>query len=335
VALSQKARSRQAVALPDFISPELAALVDRPPTGDEWLHEIKYDGYRTGARLEAGKVRMLTRRGLDWTARFRPIAEVLAKLPAKAAYLDGEIAVLGDDGVTSFAALQDALSRRQAERLVYFVFDLLRLDGADLRPFPVVERKQALARLLAKLPKGGPVRYSDHVVGQGPAFFEKACGLKLEGVVSKRADSPYRSERTSAWQKAKCLHRQEFVVGGWMLSEARGRELRSLVVGYYRDGRLIFAGRVGTGFSIKSGRDLAGRLAKLACSDSPFVTVPREYRRGVIWVEPRLVVEVEFTTWTADGILRHPSFRGVREDKPAREVRLESSFSGPSGKANA
>jgi bifunctional non-homologous end joining protein LigD len=254
---------------------------------------------------------MLIRRGLDWTARYRPIAEVLPKLRAKAAYLDGEITVVGEDGVTDFTALQNALSQRQPERLVYFVFDLLHLDGRDLRQLGLLERKKALAKLLAKQPKGGQVRYADHVTGQGPEFFRHACRLGLEGIVSKLADSPYRSERTGLWQKVKCLKRGEFVVGGWV-SGVRGRELRSLLVGYYQDHKLVFAGRAGTGFSVKVARDLAGRLTKLARADSPFVGVPLEYRRGVIWVEPQLVVEVEFTAWTADGILRHLSFERVR-----------------------
>jgi bifunctional non-homologous end joining protein LigD len=202
--------------LPDFIPPELATLTDKAPTGDGWIHEIKLDGYRTAARLEAGKARMLTRSGLDWTARFRPIAAALVDLKARAAYLDGEIAVLGEDGVTSFAALQDALSRGQAQRLTYHVFDLLHLDGRDLRALPLIERKALLELLLARLPKGSPVRYSNHVEGQCPAFFAQACKLHLEGIVSKRAAAAYRSRRTEDWLKVKCLNRQEFVIGGWI-----------------------------------------------------------------------------------------------------------------------
>jgi bifunctional non-homologous end joining protein LigD len=298
-------------------------LVDKPPAGDRWVHEIKLEGYRTAARIEAGKSRMLTRKGLDWTARFAPIAEALAKLPTRAAYLDGEIAILGKDGISSFADLQEALSRNQASRLTYFVFDLLHLDGHDLTGLPLLQRKQALEVLMAGFPKGGPVHCSEHVTGNGLQFFKQACKLRLEGIVSKLASGFYRSARGRDWLKVKCVNRQEFVVGGWMESEAAKRELRSLLVGYYTDGQLIFAGRVGTGFSLKAGRDLMGRLRRQGRNDPPFASVPREYRRGVNWVEPRMVVEVKYTTWTSDGILRHPAFEGVRGDKPAESVVIE------------
>jgi bifunctional non-homologous end joining protein LigD len=266
---------------------------------------------------------MLTRSGLDWTARFRPIAAALAVPKIRAAYLDGEIAVLGADGVTSFAALQDALSRGQAQRLTYHVFDLLHLDGRDLTSLPLIERKALLAPLLARLPKGGPVRYSDHARGQGPKFFARACKLHLEGIVSKLAASPYQSGRSDAWRKVKCLNRQEFVIGGWMESDKAGRSLRSLLLGYYDRGKLIFAGKAGTGFGLAAGRELAERLSQIERGTPPFVAVPREYERGARWVDPRLVAEVTFTTWTADHLLRHPSFLGLREDKPARDVKLE------------
>ena len=211
---------------------------------------------------------MLTRSGLDWTARFRPIAAALAGL-IRAAYLDGEIAVLGEDGVTSFAALQDALSRGQAERLTYHVFDLLHLDGRDLTGLPLIERKALLAPLLARLPKESPVRYSDNVQGQGPAFFAQACKHHLEGIVAKRAAAPYRSRRTEDWLKVKCLNRQEFVIGGWMRSDKPGRELRSLLLGYYDRGKLIFAGKAGTGFDLATGRELAERLARSSVTPHP------------------------------------------------------------------
>jgi bifunctional non-homologous end joining protein LigD len=260
---------------------------------------------------------------LDWTARFRPIATPLAELPARSAYLDGEIAVLGEDGVTSFAALQDALSRGQAQRLTYHVFDLLHLDGRDLTGLPLVERKALLQPLLAGLPKGGPVRYSDHVQGQGPAFFAQACKHKLEGIVSKRAAAPYRSRRTEDWLKLKCLSRQEFVIGGWMASDKPGRELRSLLLGYYDKGKLVFAGKAGTGFGLAAGRELAQRLAKIERDTPPFAAVPRAHQRSARWVDPCLVADVTFTNWTADNLLRHPSFEGLREDKPAKDVKLE------------
>jgi len=311
------------LALPDFIPPELATLTDKAPAGSDWIHEIKLDGYRTAARLQAGKVRMLTRSGLDWTARFRPIATALAVPKIRAAYLDGEIAVMGADGVTSFAALQDALSQGQAQRLTYHVFDLLHLDGRDLTGLPLVERKALLAPIIARLPKGGPIRYSDHVPGQGPAFFTQACKLNLEGIVAKRAQAPYRSGRTEDWLKVKCLNRQEFVIGGWMASDKPGRKLRSLLLGYYQGGKLIFAGKAGTGFALAAGSELADRLGRIERDTPPFLAVPRSYLRGARWVEPRLVAEVTFTTWTTDNLLRHPSFEGLREDKPAKDVKLE------------
>jgi bifunctional non-homologous end joining protein LigD len=269
---------------------------------------------------------MLTRSGLDWTARFRPIAEALAGLRARAAYLDGEIAVVGPDGMTSFGALQDALKRSQAGLLTYHVFDLLRLDGRDLTPLPLMERKRILDQLLAKLPASGPIRYSSHVAGQGPAFFKQACKMRLEGIVSKRATAPYRSDRTEDWLKVKCLNRQEFVIGGWMRSDKPGRELRSLLLGCYDRGKLVFAGKVGNGFGLVAGRELADRLRKIERDTPPFASVPRANQRGARWVDPRLVAEVAFTTWTADHLLRHPSFEWLREDKLAKEVKLERSL---------
>jgi bifunctional non-homologous end joining protein LigD len=315
---------------PGFIAPQLAKLARYAPAGEQWLHEIKIDGYRTGARVGRGSVIMLTRTGLDWTKRFLPIAWALAELPVRSAYFDGEIAVLGENGVSSFAALQDARSRGASKRLVYFVFDLLFLDGRDLRELPLLERKIELAQLIKRRGrKGGPIRYSSHVVGDGASVYRQACKMHLEGIVSKLWKAPYRSDRGGAWVKVKCSNRQEFVIGGWLKSEAAGRELRSLLVGYreggQRDGKLIFAGKVGTGFSERLGRDLARRLGGLTRPDSPFAGVPVDYRKGAIWVEPRLVAQVEFKTWTADRLLRAASFQGLREDKPAAEVTRERS----------
>jgi bifunctional non-homologous end joining protein LigD len=292
-------------SLPKFISPQLAMLAPKPPMGDRWLHEI--------------------RKGLDWTVRFRPIAQALLQLPVKAAYLEGEIVVVREDGVSSFADLQEALSAGQAGRLSYYGFDLLHLDGRDLLEVPLRERKRALSSLLSSLPDG-PVHYSQHLVGDGPRAFHHACKLGLEGIISKLGDAPYRSGRGRAgrdWFKVKCINRQEYIVGGWAASEATGRGLRSLLVGYYQDGKLIFAGRVGTGFTERMERNLLARLERLHRPECPFVAVPKEYREGAIWVEPQLVVAIKFTEWTRDGVLRHPSFDGVCEGVELKSVVLK------------
>jgi bifunctional non-homologous end joining protein LigD len=232
--------------------------------------------------------------------------------------------VLDANGVSVFADLQDALSAGRADRITYHVFDLLWLDDEDLRQVPLVDRKARLEKLLGKRPPA-PLAYSSHVVGQGPAFLRQACKMGLEGIVAKLASSPYRSGRDGAWQKAKCRLRQEFVVGGCRQSDADGRTLSSLLVGHYDDkGKLIFAGKLGTGYTGKIERDLLARLAKLGPRQStPFESVPWEYLKRAVWVPPWLVVEGEFTTWTADHLLRQAAFKGVREDKPAQDVRLE------------
>jgi bifunctional non-homologous end joining protein LigD len=226
--------SRVEDKLPVFIAPTLATLVDRAPAGAAWLHEIKFDGYRTAIRLSSGSPRMLTRSGLDWTTRFKPIAAAATALRDRAAYIDGEVAVLDDAGVSDFGGLQEALSEGKAERLIYFAFDLLHLDGRSLVGMPLVERKAKLEELIGSI--RGPICYSEHVLGKGPEFFRSACKSGLEGIVSKRAGSPYRPGRTADWLKTKCVKRQEVVVGGWRPSTASPREIGSLLVGYYDHG---------------------------------------------------------------------------------------------------
>jgi bifunctional non-homologous end joining protein LigD len=316
-------RTGRQPAMPDFVPPCLATLQSAPPAGGEWLHEVKFDGYRIQAHLSGGRPKLLTRKGLDWSDRFgKPIADALALLDCGNAILDGEIVVLADNGVSSFSALQAALSSGHAERLVYYVFDLLYLDGADVSGEPLADRKERLADLLRPLGEDGPVRYSEHFTEPGKTMLAHACRMGLEGVVSKRAAAAYRSGRGHDWIKSKCTQRQEFVIAGYLPSEKTGRGLRSLIVGYHEGGELKSAGHVGTGFSAKAGDDLKRKLDRLKRRTSP-LSGPGSKEKGAIWVDPDLVAEVEFRSWTADRILRHASFQGLREDKPAGDVVAE------------
>ncbi|HKZ07529.1 MAG TPA: non-homologous end-joining DNA ligase, partial [Methylomirabilota bacterium] len=317
----------RAGALPRALEPQLATLVSEPPEGDDWLHEIKFDGYRILARLDGGRVRLLSRNDKDWTARLPVIAEAVARLPARAALLDGEAVVLQRDGTTSFQALQNVLSGEQRGELVYMVFDLLHRDGRDLRGLPLEERKAALRELVPAGTNGGVVRYSDHVVGGGAAFLQHACRLRLEGALSKRRDAPYRSGRGRDWLKVKCARRQEVVIGGYTPPAGSRVGLGALLVGVYDGPRLVYAGKVGTGFSTADLRSLTSKLGAIEQRASAFDPPPRE--QGARWVAPTLVGEVAFTEWTGDGKMRHPSFQGLREDKPAREVRREVEAAAP------
>lgn len=304
----------------DFIEPQLATLERDAPGGKDWLHEVKFDGYRMQAQIAGTDVRLLTRTGLDWTEKFgSEITAELAALKCSDAILDGEVVVLADSGVSSFSLLQQDLSAKRTNRFIYYVFDLMRLDSKDLRAEPLVERKQALQELLGKQSDNPAVRFSDHFSEPGKIMLEHACRMGLEGVVSKRADAPYRSGRGPTWVKSKCTARQEFVIGGYLPSDKTGRGLRSLLVGYYEAGKLHYAGRVGTGFSAKGATELKKKLDALKAKDSPFdKAVPKG--KGLVWVKPELVGEVEFRSWTSDRIIRHASFQGLREDKPAEDV---------------
>ncbi|OWJ78886.1 DNA ligase D [Haematobacter genomosp. 1] len=308
--------------LPDFIEPMLATLVAHPPAGGDWLHEIKFDGYRLLARLEKGKVRLLTRSGLDWTERFSgPLTGALEALAVTAAMIDGELVVEKASGASDFGALQADLSGGRADRFVYYAFDLLHLDGYGLRALPLVERKAALERLV---PREGPVRFSAHFDNDGADVLEHACGLRLEGIVSKRAASPYVSGRGRDWVKAKCASRQEFVIGGFTQSSATPQAIGSLALGVQEAGALRHVGRVGTGFTAEVAHDLWVRLTALETDDSPFsARLDATARRGLHYVRPELVAEVEFRAWTSDGRLRHAAFRGLREDKPVGDILRE------------
>ena len=304
---------------PEGLSPQLASPVAEAPAGEQWLHEIKYDGYRMLCRVAEGRARLVSRNGKDWTGSMAPLAEAAARLPVSTALLDGEVVVLGAGGASDFQALQEALADNRAGALVYQLFDLLHVDGVDLTGVELERRKRVLRGLL---PGDGPLRYSDHVDGQGPEVWRKACGFALEGVVSKRRDRPYRPGRGPDWLKAKCVSRQEFVIGGFTRPAGRRQGMGALLLGVWGEAGLLHAGRVGTGFSQRQLEDLAARLARLARATPPFVNPPAGHE-GVTWVEPSLVAEVAFAAWTRDGLLRHPAYLGLRLDKPAAEVTRE------------
>jgi bifunctional non-homologous end joining protein LigD len=309
----------RAAPLPGFVAPQLATLVTTPPAGDEWLHEMKFDGYRILGRVSGGRATLWSRNANDWTTRFPEIAAAVGSLPARDVLLDGEIAVLLPNGTTSFQALQKALSGGDQGRLVYFVFDLLHLDRQDLTGSTLETRKAALQKLLPSR-RDGPIRYSTHVVGRGDAFFKEACRRALEGIVSKRRDRPYEPGRGQSWLKVKCVREQEFVVGGFTEPKGTRTGLGALLLGVHeRDGTLVYAGKVGTGFTGASATQLRRRLDRLRTRDSPFGLRPPGAAEAR-WVKPELVAQVSFTEWTDDGRLRHPAFKGLREDKPAREV---------------
>jgi bifunctional non-homologous end joining protein LigD len=306
--------------LPDFVEPELATLVKDAPAGDQWLHELKLDGYRMLCRVEDGEVRMISRNGKDWTANFPSIARCVARLPVKTAWLDGEVAVMESDGRTSFQALQNALTTDHGEKLHYFVFDLMYLDGYDLRSVALLERKSILEKLLAAAPSA--LRFSSHIEGSGIEFFKQACKLKLEGMISKLARSVYKGGRCRDWVKVKCSQRQELVIGGYTDPEGSRKGFGALLLGVYEeDGSLRYSGKVGTGFNDATLKAMHPKLKALEVSKPAFSNPPRGYEaKGAHWIKPELVAEVEFTEWTNDGTLRHPSFQGLRADKKAKEV---------------
>jgi bifunctional non-homologous end joining protein LigD len=305
--------------MPAGIEPQLATLVAEVPRGDEWVHEIKYDGYRALCEVQGGEARLITRHGKDWTDRFGPVAAEAARLPVREAILDGEAVVLESNGTTSFQSLQNALSEGREHDLVYFAFDLLYLDGYDLRKATLADRKEALTRLLEA--RGGAVRLGDHVDADGETFFAQACKFGLEGIICKRADLPYHSGRGKDWLKVKCLKRQEFVIVGFTDPEGARVGLGALLLAVNQGKDLVYAGKVGTGFNDKLLRDLRKRLGKIEVGKPAFKNAPRgaEARRSH-WVKPELVGEVAFTEWTRDGRLRHPAWRGLRPDKSVGDV---------------
>ena len=295
------------------------------PAGPRWLHEVKYDGYRIIARKAGDDITLFSRSGLDWTVRFPAIAKATLTLPVESALLDGEVAFVLPDGKTDFKSLQEHIDTPHPA-IRYFVFDLLSLDGKDLRKKPLVERRAALAKLLSAKTISNYLVYADYVVGAGPEFFEHACAMGLEGIMSKRADRPYTSGRGKDWLKIKCKRGEEFVIGGYSRSEVRGKPFSSLLLGTFEDGKLLYSGKVGTGFDAGDLASLADKFKPLERASSPFEEVPAAERKGAVWLEPKLVAQVAFAERTRDGRLRHPSFQGLREDKQARQVHREQAL---------
>jgi bifunctional non-homologous end joining protein LigD len=307
-------------AMPDFIAPELATLVKEAPPGEEWVHEMKLDGYRMLCKVEGGSAQMISRNAKEWTGTFHSIERCAARLPIESAWLDGEVVVMEPDGRTSFQALQNALSGEHAAKLYYFLFDLPYLNGYDLRHVPLVERKQLLKTLLEGAP--ATLRFSDHIQGSGAQVYKQACAHELEGIISKRAQSIYQSGRCRDWLKIKCSLRQEMVIGGYTDPEGSRKGFGALLLGVYEpDGKLRYSGKVGTGFNDETLMTLYKKLRPLETKEPAFSNPPRGYEaKGAHWIKPELVGEIAFTEWTNEGTLRHPSFQGLREDKKPREV---------------
>jgi bifunctional non-homologous end joining protein LigD len=303
--------------IPVDLKPQLATSASTAPAGPDWLHEIKYDGYRLFARIEHGKVRLITRNGLDWTSKFPELAGAFGQLPVETALIDGEVVHIASNGTTDFSGLQDAIATSKTGALNFFAFDLLYRDGWELTGAALEDRKAALTDIIP----AGMLRYSDHQEGQGPAVLRQASSLGLEGIISKRRDAPYRPGRGSSWLKVKCRNREEIVVIGFTDPEGKREGFGALLAGYHDpSGTLRYAGRVGTGFSAARLAGLRKRLDTLVVKDPPVVLPKEAPRKGVHWVRPEVVAEVEFAGWTADAILRHASFQGLREDKSPREV---------------
>jgi len=311
------------LVMPEFVAPQLATLTDKPPPGDQWFHELKFDGYRLQCHLHAGQVRLWTRNENDWTAKFPSVVKAVKALRVKSAILDGEIVALDASGRASFQRLQQSI-KGSGTGLIYHIFDLIYIEGFSLTRTPLHDRKRVLAELIEPLGDSGMLRYSDHIEGNGAEFFNQACKLGIEGIVSKLADSIYESARSRSWLKIKCIKRQEFVIAGYTLSD-KGIPFSSLILGFYDKGKLIYAGRAGTGYTNAMRVDLKKKLDRIAVDKRPFAQIPNDPGlRRAVWTEPKLVGEVAFTEWTDEGIIRHPSFQGLREDKKPREVVREN-----------
>ncbi len=325
-------RARKRAATPPGFQPvQLATLVDSVPTGNDWMYEIKFDGYRALIAAEGEAVRIYTRSGLDWTEKFGPLAGQIAALDLPPSLIDGEIVAYNMRGNPDFSALQTVLKRGHGQqsvndRLAFHAFDLLFLDGQDLKAFPAIERKERLEALLAASP--APIHVADHVIGVGEKLFSAMCAAGQEGIIAKRVDAPYRGDRTRNWVKVKCIRREEFIIIGWTKSAAKGRPFKSLLLAQRDDEGLVYKGKVGTGFDGSTLDDLATRLAALSRKTAP-ADVPRTEARGAQWVTPKLVAEIAFAELTAEGRVRHGSFIGLRADKAANEVTPERAQRSP------
>ncbi len=312
--------SRKPDPIPAFVPPCLATLADGPPHGDVWVHEIKFDGYRLQAHISDGAVKLLTRTGIDWTARFPSLAKALKALKIKSAIIDGEAVVEDEQGVTSFVKLVEALEAGRSAEMVFIGFDLLYLDGVNITLGPLIERKDLLKAVLTRS-RSKHLRYSEHMASDGATVLKEACSFGLEGIISKRTDRPYRSGRNGEWLKSKCLQTDEFVIGGYLVSSVEEKAIGALALGTFEKGKLVYAGRVGTGFTHDTARALWKTMQPLKRTASPFsAPLTAVQRRGVVWIEPELVAQIAYSTRTGDRLLRHAAFKGLREDKPAPDV---------------
>lgn len=310
---------------PRQINAELATLVTTVPLGDQWLHEIKWDGYRLIARIKNDHVKLLTRRHNDWTHHFPAVKEALTDMQFANVIFDGEIVALNEELSADFQILQNSLEKYTiSDRMVYYIFDILFYDGHSLVNTPLLERKKFLRKLLATKKAVAEIKFNDHIIGNGEQVFRNACKLKLEGIISKRINSLYLQKRTKDWLKVKCLNLQEFVVGGFTDPRFSRQHFGALLLGYYNERQeLIYCGKVGTGFTHASLQELALKLHKHVQPHCPFNNYPKKNTRGVHWLKPKLVAEISFLEFTEDGTLRHPSFKGLRKDKKAQDVKLE------------